>query len=131
VFVAPPDAPVEPSPGAPPYFLAWWLTGGDGRDILIGQIGRDVFNGGAGDDALIARDGTAELVICGEGVDVAFVDPEDQLRGCEIVLSRLLPTPARLAGRLDALATAGRLSPAGATAAARALLPSRRGSRLP
>ena len=76
----PPDPP--PFPGS----RAWWLAGGDGNDVLSGGSGPDVFVGGAGADLLFARDGRPEEVGCGDGFDVAFVDRDDTVSGCELAL---------------------------------------------
>jgi Ca2+-binding RTX toxin-like protein len=69
-----------------------WIAGGAGRDKLIGEGGRDCLDGGPGrdrlsggpgDDVLRARDGSADLVDCGEGEDLAIVDAKDTVRSCE------------------------------------------------
>lgn len=59
------------------------LIGGGGRDCLDGGPGRDRLNGGPGDDVLRARDGSADVVDCGEGDDFAIVDAKDTVRSCE------------------------------------------------
>lgn len=77
------------------------LSGGDGDDSLNGGSGRDVLNGGAGDDRLSdsagpnrfsgrsgddtinAANGERDSVSCGTGDDVAIVDPDDRVSGCE------------------------------------------------
>ncbi|MEA2446183.1 MAG: hypothetical protein QOJ12_3475, partial [Thermoleophilales bacterium] len=79
------------------------LRGDDGNDLLYGQEGDDTLIGGAGNDGLkggdgtnryfgrsgadriYARNGVAETVDCGSGRDVAVVDPNDTVRGCERV----------------------------------------------
>jgi hypothetical protein len=60
------------------------LIGGPGRDCLDGGPGRDKLSGGSGDDVLRARDGSADLVDCGDGDDIAIVDPKDTVRSCEL-----------------------------------------------
>jgi Ca2+-binding RTX toxin-like protein len=71
------------------------LLGGRGNDVLVGGSGNDVLDGGAdldrlfggpGNDTLKARDGKRDLVDCGPGRDVAFVDRFDRLSGCERVV---------------------------------------------
>jgi hypothetical protein len=61
------------------------LDGMGGPDCLSGGRGRDVLSGGPGDDVLHARDGFRDLVDCGPGHDVAFVDGGDRVAGCEKV----------------------------------------------
>jgi Ca2+-binding RTX toxin-like protein len=72
------------------------LRGGPSHDTLKGYEGADLFVGGSssdevlagrGDDTIRVRDGgnNADAVNCGAGRDVAFVDPADRLRGCEVV----------------------------------------------
>jgi hypothetical protein len=70
------------------------LIGGRGPDRLRGGPGRDGFNisEGAempapGNDRISARDGVADEINCGGGVDTAIVDPvEDGIYNCERVL---------------------------------------------
>jgi Ca2+-binding RTX toxin-like protein len=80
------------------------LRGDDGNDVLYGQEGDDTLSGGAGNDGLkggdgtnryfgrsgsdriYARNGVAETVDCGSGRDVAVVDANDTVRGCERVI---------------------------------------------
>ncbi|HXF98931.1 MAG TPA: hypothetical protein VNJ46_10000 [Gaiellaceae bacterium] len=50
------------------------VLGGDGEDILIGGPGEDRLFGAGGRDRLDARDGSADLVDGGPGVDRARVD---------------------------------------------------------
>lgn len=77
------------------------LRGGDGDDELEGGRDRDILDGGAGDDQLngghdpdavaggpgndriLARGGGRDVVDCGPGRDVAFVDSRDVVRRCE------------------------------------------------
>ena len=70
------------------------LNGGSGRDRLRGAAGGDLLNGGDGHDELVAglgddtvraRDGKSDRVRCGSGHDVAVVDQQDQVSGCEVV----------------------------------------------
>ena len=61
------------------------LIGGDGADRLTGLAGADAFQSGAGDDTIEAKDGVAESVDCGLGVDGGNADAEDALIGCETI----------------------------------------------
>jgi Ca2+-binding RTX toxin-like protein len=61
------------------------LDGGPGNDVLAGAGGADAYRAGAGDDAVLALDGVAETVDCGEGADEADADREDLPSGCEVV----------------------------------------------
>jgi hypothetical protein len=60
--------------------------GGDGADVLVGGLGADWLFGAAGDDRLYARDGVADLVDGGPGVDRAWVDRDDRVSGVEHVM---------------------------------------------
>ncbi len=71
------------------------LTGGAGSDALLGYGGDDVvdggagagqLDGGAGSDLLLARDGVADTLLGGDGVDVAVRDPADAASGVEVLL---------------------------------------------
>jgi Ca2+-binding RTX toxin-like protein len=60
------------------------LRAGEGRDVAVGGGGRDVVRGGAGPDRLFAVDDHGgDWVYGGPGVDQCFVDPGDQLYGCD------------------------------------------------
>jgi Ca2+-binding RTX toxin-like protein len=70
------------------------LVGGAGINILQTDVGNDTITGGAGNDVLQsfsgndtinARDGYADRVDCGAGVDTAVVDTLDQVGRCETV----------------------------------------------
>jgi Ca2+-binding RTX toxin-like protein len=69
------------------------LVGGGGRDRIVGGPGADELNaiagaerGARGADRIRARDGSADLVNCGPGRDVAVVDSiEDGVYDCERV----------------------------------------------
>jgi Ca2+-binding RTX toxin-like protein len=53
------------------------LSGGGGDDHLYGGVGADRLRGGAANDEIVAYDGSADLVDCGAGDDVAHVDRHD------------------------------------------------------
>jgi len=59
------------------------FNGGDGADGLFGGGGVDVFDGGAGDDNIVSRDGRGEQVDCGGGHDTAISDDADTRNSCE------------------------------------------------
>ena len=61
------------------------LRGGDGADVLTGNGGPDVLDGGAGADRIGARDGVADAIDCGAGVDLAIADAGDTTTSCETV----------------------------------------------
>jgi Ca2+-binding RTX toxin-like protein len=79
------------------------LLGGPGGAVLIGGRGRDEFNsrdgkpvGGQGRDVIRARDGVRDIINCGPGKDVAYVDrSEDGVFDCERVVK---PTSAQKRG---------------------------------
>src|SRR5690349_13807683 len=84
-------------------------AGGEGNDVILANLGRDVSDGGPGDDRLYAlarldvtgpgdlagdvvrggigndriftRDGELDVVSCGAGVDVARLDFADVIEG--------------------------------------------------
>jgi Tol biopolymer transport system component len=58
---------------------------GDGTDLVVGGLGADWLFGAAGDDRIYARDGVADLVDGGPGVDRAVVDASDRVSGVERV----------------------------------------------
>jgi hypothetical protein len=64
------------------------LKGQDGGDELVGKRGADRLAGGAGGDKLKAKGGGRDKVLCGKGKDVAIVDEDDRVRGCERVRGR-------------------------------------------
>jgi Putative metal-binding motif len=59
------------------------FEGGAGNDGLFGGGGLDTFDGGPDDDNVIARDGRAEQVDCGDGNDTAISDDADTRTSCE------------------------------------------------
>jgi serralysin len=60
------------------------LNGGLGDDHMTGGAGVDRFDGGPGRDTIDSKDGNAEIVNCGIGVDAVTADPNDKLRQCRI-----------------------------------------------
>jgi len=76
-----------------------FLGGGNRADTLTGGGGADDLRAGGGDDLVDARDGAADRVACGEGVDRALVDPADAVVAeggdrCEIVEGAAPPQDA-------------------------------------
>src|SRR4051794_27035277 len=69
------------------------LDGGNGQDTLQGGPLATGFNGGLGNDIVLARNGQADLVDCGDGTDAVQSDRAgvDVLARCEI--EDLVPTP--------------------------------------
>lgn len=65
-----------------------WIHAGDGRDTVSGGPGADELWSGRGSDVVRVRDGTRDLVHCGEGrSDVGTADRTDRLLGsCRRVL---------------------------------------------
>ncbi|HSS32760.1 MAG TPA: hypothetical protein VLL27_05720 [Solirubrobacterales bacterium] len=59
------------------------LLGGAGEDCLDGGPGRDLLSGGPGDDTIRSRDGSTDVVDCGDGEDLVIADAKDTLRSCE------------------------------------------------
>jgi Ca2+-binding RTX toxin-like protein len=66
------------------------LNGEDGNDEIRGTDAEDRINGGNGHDIVNSRDRAEDLVDCGAGFDLAFVDRRDFLRNCNIVLGGFL-----------------------------------------
>ena len=64
-----------------------YLIGGSGADKLIGGPGFDELRGGGAADVIDARDGEADTIICGRGIDRVSVDEvEDGVYDCEEVI---------------------------------------------
>ena len=61
------------------------LSGGKGNDRLIGGDDADQVLGGAGKDRISVRDGVADRVNCGLGLDTVIADRMDSVRKCEVV----------------------------------------------
>jgi hypothetical protein len=59
------------------------VDAGGGDDLVDGGNREDVIDAGPGDDRVRAYDGFRDIVLCGQGYDVAYVDPADVLSGCE------------------------------------------------
>ena len=64
-----------------------FLDGSTGNDTITGGAGGDILFGQGGADTLLARDGFADRVDCGTGIDRAVVDQFDQVESCENVES--------------------------------------------
>ncbi len=50
------------------------LSGGSGADILDPGVGVDAVFGGYGKDVVLAQDGDLDVIVCGPGRDIAWVD---------------------------------------------------------
>ncbi len=61
------------------------VFGRGGNDHLSADSRRDHLFGGGGADVLQAKNGSRDLVACGQGKDVAIVDRRDIVRHCERV----------------------------------------------
>jgi Ca2+-binding RTX toxin-like protein len=62
------------------------IRGLGGHDLLIGGTGSDRLFGNGGEDTLKAKDGARDVLDCGTGRDVVYVDRKDVVaRNCEIV----------------------------------------------
>lgn len=99
-----------PAPQAEPYYVGEELRGTRGADVLRGTRstnlifgfggsdslyggadadlidpgnGDDYVSAGAGDDRVRALDGDRDVIDCGPGQDIAFVDARDVTRHCE------------------------------------------------
>jgi Ca2+-binding RTX toxin-like protein len=70
------------------------ISGGPGGAAMVGGPGRDEFNavdgkpvGGQGRDVIRARDGQPDVINCGPGRDIAYVDRvEEGVFGCERIV---------------------------------------------
>ena len=62
-----------------------FFNGGDDNDGLFGGGGIDSFDGGPGNDNVVARDGRPEQVECASGDDTAITDDADVRVSCEEV----------------------------------------------
>jgi len=79
-----------------------------GDDLVVGGPGADVLVGGPGNDRLVARDGVADVLRCGPGLDTAVVDSRDRVsKDCEKVQR---PSPS---GATFVLAGAGDIADGG------------------
>ncbi len=62
------------------------LRGGRGADMINAEGGRQAVHGGRGADRIHARDSKRDVVHCGPGHDIAWVDATDRVaRNCEVV----------------------------------------------
>ena len=62
------------------------LNAGDGNDRVQGTDAVDRISLGNGNDIANTRDKAEDTLSCDEGIDLAFVDRRDFLRGCELVI---------------------------------------------
>jgi Ca2+-binding RTX toxin-like protein len=69
-------------------------NGGAGNDRVLDTQGTDTLNGGQNSDLIASRDGSPDVVNCGPGEDVAVVDPNDTVHGCEHVYDNPATDPA-------------------------------------
>lgn len=103
--------------------VAWGEEGGDiiyGStlgDVVDGGPATDLVGSGAGDDRISVRDGTAEIVNCGDGGDIVRADRADVLIACESVTATGRPG--------NALAPRPRVTDIGGTVRARFTAPRR------
>jgi Ca2+-binding RTX toxin-like protein len=86
----------------------WTFDGGSGADTIVGSSGADTVSGGSGTDLIDVRDGVADTVDCGSGIDVVWADRDDVVTHCEAVLH--VPAPnspcvTRALARAEALKT--------------------------
>jgi Ca2+-binding RTX toxin-like protein len=118
----------EGAPDPPPSIglRAWYLAGADGNDVLLGGSGPDVFVGGAAADLLFARDGLAEEMRCGDGFDVAFVDPEDTVSRRELAVPASNGDAVRTRAAIQCAASRPVAAAAGLRRAINAASPARR-----
>jgi hypothetical protein len=90
------------------------LAGGDGDDRLTGDEGVDSFFGGPGNDRIFSRDGVAEDVNCGPGIDFnpVTIDLVDRATSCLQFLRFAVDDgpPGRIVGRSVAIRRNGSLS---------------------
>ena len=63
------------------------LEGGPGEDLVQGGPAPDRLTGGDAGDLIRARDGVSDVVLCGDGEDLAIIDrgDQDKVLGCETV----------------------------------------------
>ena len=68
------------------------LSGGDAADVLDPGAGADYVVGAGGADTIQARDGSVDMIACGDGQDSVSADPEDNVDGdCESVSTTSAP----------------------------------------
>lgn len=59
------------------------ITTNDSNDVVDGLAGSDLISTGTQDDTIEARDGFADRISCGPGIDTARIDQLDEVTGCE------------------------------------------------
>jgi Ca2+-binding RTX toxin-like protein len=87
-------------------FSARVLEGGEGSDLVYGGRGNDFIDaaahdlpdpgttspldssfGGGGNDRIFAKDGNVDVIDCGRGKDIAYIDEIDtNIKGCETTI---------------------------------------------
>ena len=71
------------------------VAGGAGDDVISGDQGADSLDGGDGADRIVSRDGEADKVTCGPGVDTVDADGVDAVAGdCENLTRTATAAPA-------------------------------------
>ena len=74
------------------------VAGGAGDDVLSGDAGVDILDGGDGADRIVARDGEADRITCGPGVDTLDADGADAVAAdCETATRSDTASPAAVA----------------------------------
>ena len=74
------------------------VAGGSGDDVISGDQGVDTLDGGDGADRIASRDGEADTVTCGPGVDSVDADGADAVAAdCENVTRTATAAPAATA----------------------------------
>ena len=64
------------------------ISGGNSRDRVIGGPGTDAIKTGTGGDRIRARDGEADTIDCGSGIDRVSADASDKVSACERVKAK-------------------------------------------
>ena len=85
------------------------MNAGDGNDRVRGTDAVDAISLGRGNDIARTIDKAEDTLSCGRGIDLAFVDRRDVLRGCELVLGGLRRVAIKGKPQLDGNRVALRL----------------------